>query len=94
MGGIGEYAFEEHGIVELDGKLLEAGRVSWKPLDVLALFTYTSKNRRRPHELSHYGCFSVVILAFIVCMEGKMFPQAWLSDKREQKVLPIEKMWK
>lgn len=32
MGGIGEYAFEEHGIVELDGKLLEAGRVSWETI--------------------------------------------------------------
>lgn len=62
MGRIGEYAQEEGGILELDGELLEAGKVSGKYWMFL-LYSYTELQEHLVLTivtelscvLSHYG---------------------------------------
>lgn len=73
LGRAEEYALEEGGIVELDGELLEARKVSGENIGCSPPPPKTSTFglcRGRSSVLNFYGCFSVFILTLIICVEG------------------------
>lgn len=77
LGRTGEYALEEGGILELDGELLEAGKVSWGNIGCsCCIIVFLQEHllltivRECSSVLSYYGWFCASMLASIVSVKG------------------------
>lgn len=91
----------EGGILELDGELLEAVKLSWRNVGCSSCILTCLQEHLLLTSfgdwfcvLSRYVCFSAFMLAFMVSVKGRFVHMCVVAGKCGQRVVPSREIWK